>query len=138
MPTVNLGTSLPSVSTKQGETVTWQLPSTIGPGQHLRVEVWSLFDTIGGIGNPKENKVDLKMSFPRGTGKNVTLSYKVYLVTTTVTAGVTNSTEAPSPPGPSLVIDTIGPPTSAHCPKYRDTSMDDKPGEDHHGHEDRG
>lgn len=129
MPTVNLGTSSLPVSTKQGETVTWQLPSPIAPNQHLRVEVKSSAEMIGERGSLNVNKVDLNMTFYRGAGKNVTLSYSAYLVTTTGTT----VTEALLAPGPSLVIDTIGPPGGYPlCPGDMD-----EPGKDDHEHEEQ-
>ena len=116
MPTVKLGTSSPAVKTKKNDTVTWELTSpTVHGTQYLRVEVTSpFFETISGKGKEGEDKVDLKMSFHDGTTKDAVLSYSLYLVT----PGSPPPSEVPVTPGPSLVIDTIGPPPGPSCRPY--------------------
>jgi hypothetical protein len=107
----------------KGEKVTWDLDS-VDSDHYLKVVVSSPYETISGQGGKKEKKVELKMSFSNGTHSDVHLITSFSLVSTI------DGTETPLDPGPSLVIDTIGPPTS-HSYRHGHGRGDESEGDDH-------
>jgi len=102
----------------KGEKVTWEYPG-VDSTHYLEVVVSSPYgETLSSHGAKGEKKVELAMDFSSGTHNDVPLTTSFFLVSTTGEPPSTLDT------GPSLVIDTIGPPPPRCWPGDEDKPVE--------------